>query len=1038
MTRLQARFFNCCVPLIIFLIASSKVGAQMIVNNTVNAADGVQNVLLGPGVSASNITFQGTPEQIGQFTCNGCNLGLETGLVMASGNVDGASGPNTSGSFSLAPASGFGASDPDLFELSGNSLNDAAVLEFDFIPTGDSVAFNFVFGSDEYPEFANSSFNDAFGFFLSGPGITGPYLNNAINIAEIPGTTLPLTINNLNNGTAAAGPCEFCQFYVNNNSSFGAPTTAIQPDGFTLKITASAQVQCGETYHIKLAIADALDTSYDSYVFLQAGSFQSNQLNLSYSAPPNLSPAQDGIYEGCQSGVIAFERPPGITSTNVFDLIIGGSAQPGVDYLNIPNQIVFLPNQTQVLLDFTAIADGVFEGQETITIGVEQGICNSSDVSEISITISDLPSLNVVLDDVSVNCGEQAVLTPQISGGIGFYHVNWVGFGEQPTLTLEPSSSASIAFTVTDTCGVTPYAGNVSVSLNPIDPIVIDLGNDLSISCLDPVTINSSVSGGFGALTYDWNFNGTPMGNDTGVTFDPDEPGELELTITDECDGIEQESIDISFLQLAIGVNLGPDLNVTCLDNTTLSAAITGALGNVVYEWSDQSGVLGSDPTITYQTSDQAAISLDVSDECGNTGSDIIVLAVPQVNVSIDVPNSVIANCNEPTVVSAEGAGGVGSLSYEWRQGSTVLSTTEEVTVQSFTPLTLVLEITDQCENNQVISIPVIIDTDPIALSIGNDQSGNCNDVFSFEASISGNIGTTQYSWAVNGIPAGSSTSITTDINTSSLVTLSVIDQCGTTATDNAQINMEAIPLFVTLNPDTAICMGETILLKAETEGGAGTITYTWSEPGAFGSQVNVAPSSSTLYTVNVADNCGNSDEASVLVSVDDVEPAFTARYEGEFGITVENLSEGEESILWAFSDGTTSLEPSYYHEFADYNQWEVTLLAYSPLGCVRRISQTFEPPSNIFVPNSFSPNFDGFNDVWKIEAFDLRWFEVVVFNRWGETVYESKDFTQVWDGSFKGTSDHALPDGVYPYVLKAENNRGRIFEYSGYLHILR
>lgn len=1026
------------LPFITFIAFSLGMKSQMIVNNAVNAPDGVQNILLGPGVSASNITFQGTSEQIGQFTCNGCNLGLETGLVMGSGNVDGAPGPNTSGSFFLGPAAGFGAGDPDLFELSGNALNDAAVLEFDFIPTGDSVAFNFVFGSDEYPEFSNSSFNDAFGFFLSGPGITGPYLNNAINIAEIPGTNLPLTINNLNNGTAATGPCEYCQFYVNNNSSFSPPFGAIQPDGFTLKITASAQVQCGETYHIKLAIADALDTSYDSYVFLQAGSFQSNQLNLSYNAPPNLSPAQDGIYEGCQSGVIVFERPPGITSTNAFDLIIGGTAQPGVDYLNIPNQIVFQPNQTQVLLDFTAIADGVFEGPELITIGVEQGICNSSDVSEISITISDLPSLNVVLEDVAIDCGGQAILEPEISGGIGYYHVNWVGFGEQPSLTLNPSTSASIAYTVTDTCGVIPVNGNVSVFLNPIDPISIDIGNNISVSCLDPVSVESEVSGGFGTLNYSWTFNGNSIGTGTSVSFDPDTPGSLTLAVTDQCEGEEQESIQINFLQLNLGVNLGPDLNVTCLDNTTLSATVTGALGDITYNWSDQAGALGTDPTLSYQTDAQASISLDVTDECGNSGSDIIVLAVPQVNVIIDAPNNVIADCNETTVVTAVGGGGVGSLSYEWRQGTTVLSTTEEVSFQTFTPFNLQLIVTDECENDQVITVPVIVNTDPINLSIGEDQTGDCADVFVFNASVSGNVGSTNYAWTVNGIPAGNGISISTDVNSSSNVSLTVEDQCGTSATDNASITIQDIPIFLTLTPDTAICIGETILLKAEAEGGAGNLTYTWSETGVFGSQINVAPSSSTFYTVTAADNCGNTDEASVLVSVDDVEPAFTARYEGEFGITVENLSEGEESILWSFSDGNTSTNPVHYHEFADYNQWEVTLFAFSPLGCVRSISQTFEPPSNIFVPNTFTPNYDGFNDVWKIEAFDLRWFEVVVFNRWGDVVFESKDYTQVWDGSAKGISDYAVPDGIYPYWIKAENNRGRIFEYSGYLHILR
>ena len=162
----------CVFPTIVILCLLSNIGyAQLIVDNNVNATDGVQNVLLGGGVTATNITFSGVNEQIGSFNCSTCNLNIASGLVMGSGNVSGAIGPNTSGSTFNTPASGFGFSDPDLAELSGFSLNDAAVLEFDFVPTGDSLAFNFVFGSDEYPEFANGSFNDAFGFFLSGPGM---------------------------------------------------------------------------------------------------------------------------------------------------------------------------------------------------------------------------------------------------------------------------------------------------------------------------------------------------------------------------------------------------------------------------------------------------------------------------------------------------------------------------------------------------------------------------------------------------------------------------------------------------------------------------------------------------------------------------------------------------------------------------------------------------------------------------------------------------------------------------------------------------
>jgi len=108
------------------------------------------------------------------------------------------------------------------------------------VPTGDSLAFRFVFGSEEYPEYVNS-INDVFGFFISGPGITGPYQNNAKNIALIPATNNPVSINSVNAGSNNTW------YTANHNGQHN-----VQPDGFTKVLTARANVICGETYQIKI------------------------------------------------------------------------------------------------------------------------------------------------------------------------------------------------------------------------------------------------------------------------------------------------------------------------------------------------------------------------------------------------------------------------------------------------------------------------------------------------------------------------------------------------------------------------------------------------------------------------------------------------------------------------------------------------------------------------------------------------------------------------------------------------------------------
>ena len=164
----------------------------------------VQNVLVGAGVSISNVQYNGgssnvTVSQVGSFVATNSIIGINSGLVMATGDAQLVEGPNNSGSTTLGGGN-LGQNDVDLDAIvSPNGTNDACVIEFDFIPIGDSVKFNYVFGSEEYLEWVNSSFNDVFGFFLSGPGISGPYSNNAVNIATVPGTTTAVSINNVNN-----------------------------------------------------------------------------------------------------------------------------------------------------------------------------------------------------------------------------------------------------------------------------------------------------------------------------------------------------------------------------------------------------------------------------------------------------------------------------------------------------------------------------------------------------------------------------------------------------------------------------------------------------------------------------------------------------------------------------------------------------------------------------------------------------------------------------------------------------------------------
>jgi hypothetical protein len=161
--------------------------------------------------------------------------------------LNGPAGPNNTASSGVGNlAAGY----PDLTTIAGIQTYNASVLEFDFIPVGDNMQFNFVFGSEEYMEFVDLGANDA--------GFNGPYANNAENIALIPGTNIAISIDSLSLN-------DYGQYYIDSGDGMSAPqnadSTVVQYDGFTTVLQANAQVQCNQTYHIVIviAIADASD-----------------------------------------------------------------------------------------------------------------------------------------------------------------------------------------------------------------------------------------------------------------------------------------------------------------------------------------------------------------------------------------------------------------------------------------------------------------------------------------------------------------------------------------------------------------------------------------------------------------------------------------------------------------------------------------------------------------------------------------------------------------------------------------------------------
>ncbi|MGB1517957.1 MAG: choice-of-anchor L domain-containing protein [Crocinitomicaceae bacterium] len=412
----------------------------------------VQNTLIGPGLVTSNITFSGNLQQIGFFDENGSNLGLDSGVVMSSGYVANITPPNNPsttiggpGDADLLATAQSVTSNPSSGSIT--STNDAAVLEFDFVPTGDVVVFNFVFGSEEYLTYVNTSFNDVFGFYITGPNPNGPDYNGD-NLAIVPNTNEPITISTIHPGLNG-------QYYIDNPSNSG-----ISYNGYTIPIEIRFDVICDSTYHFKFAVADCQDGILDTGVFLDGGSFQAIPVDLTLET--NIGEYGDSvIVEGC--GVEAdfiFSRPSCQSSDSLWvNVDITGTATNGLDYLTLPDSVLFLPDSTEISIPFTAIQDGVFEGYESVILTVTNVLSSGDTIVTIgTVWLLDAPNVQAWGHDTTIVCRQDSVdIYASVLDGIPPYSFSW-DTGSTDSVTWvpgTPNGSFDYYVTVTDACGFT-------------------------------------------------------------------------------------------------------------------------------------------------------------------------------------------------------------------------------------------------------------------------------------------------------------------------------------------------------------------------------------------------------------------------------------------------------------------------------------------------------------------------------------------------------------------------------------------------------
>ncbi len=909
----------------------------------------VKQILIGQGIETSNITSSGNVNSRGKFIGTS-NIGIYSGVILASGHVKNSEGPNDTGSKETqfnTPG------DPVLQQLAGNGQpsRDASILEFDFIPQSNKVEFRYVFASEEYPEFSSptSNFNDVFGFFISGPGIVGEFPSppgfpgGAINIATLPNVLQQtyVAIQSINNGTQNNGPCVNCNYYVNN----GTGTTPqdnpyIQYDGFTTVLTAKADVIPCQTYHIKLSISDIGDAQYDSGVFLEANSFSSVGLG---SEVAFTHAEVDTAVEACNNANIEFIMFDVTPVDYVIELEISGTAQNGVDYETIPSQVIIPAGSTSTVLTINPIEDLELEDTETVKLKYNASLCPSSAIYDsVIVYIKDLrPFSSSASSDMTINCEDTIDLVAYANGGQEPYYYSWNTGETNDTLTVSPPNSVQFTVSVSDICGQTEVHDiNIEVigpEAKACDDVSLCNGNETTLS----------VQGG-----TSWHWESDPYDNsliDPSVQNPVVKPAvttTYTVTVYDNCGNEDTDEVTVFVGELH--ANAGDDVTICDGQTATLTAQPSG---NLNYVWRDASNVIvGYGQTVNVSPLSDMTYTVTISDAACTTLSDSDEVTVFVTNMTVTVSSDATICAGDKAILTASSSLGGGT--FIWSDGvNSYPGQTIEVKPDVTTVYTVTVD--DGCIKDgppvtvTVNQLPNVLASAPVT-SICPDES--------VTLTASGAI---SYQWTSTDpslVGQEYSLSPTVAPTVTSTYTLTGTDGNSCVNTDNITIYVKD-RMYATFNlSDSGVCEGEDLTITYTGNASALGI-YDWNFDGGMASGSGQGPYQvhwSTAGTKNISLTVtGNSCVSEPVTHTIEVSPMPIADFthgitEGCVPLEVDFTDASTNTIpgvtyKWDFGTGNTSNEQSPIQVFNEPGLHTVSLTV-TNLGC----SNTMTVPSLI------------------------------------------------------------------------------------------
>lgn len=1027
------------------MLFAMQTSAQMLVT-TGQTAQQLAEIIAGPGVMVSGAVITGSADAIGGFNSgvNPIGINVESGVVFGTGNVTDFAQPQ--GTFS---STGLGTpGNPYLANLASITSNDALTLEFDFVPNADWVSFDYVFGSEEHPTFScNPTFNDIFAITVQ--GVTVPLPETLITL--IPATATPVSIGTVNNQG-----CGNATYYVDNtvlnsqNVVFG---------GFTTVLTAEMAVICGETYHLRMMISDGGDSSYDTGCFVAENSLTTGSVVVETAT----AAADSTAYEGCNDATVTLtlNGPPLAQDFPVPIWISGATAESGIDYtpiveLNPADSTIIIPaGQNTVSFDVSPVNDNITEGPEYIEFIVITSTCGLTDTFRIY--INDLEPITTTTSNDTTICTGNAIAWCEAEGGGGVYTYTWDnGIGVEETITPSPTQTTVYHVTVTDNCNSTPVIDSVTVTVD--DGPTPNAGNDVFV-CIGGSIVMNATSDAPGS-TFLWS-PATDLSDPTIANPICTPTADIEYTVTvTRPDGCSNDDVVMVTLTPPPTSEFNmPD--VGCAGEPMVVNYGGNANAAAQYLWNFDGGVItngsGIGPIAVYWPAPGVYdIELTVSwNGCisPNTVNQIQILGPPPVDAGTD-----ISFCSDDS--GPIGTAPLGGITYSWSPTNGVADpTTSNTTVQLHNPtndiqvIEYVLTASEQgCTNTDVMEVVVF----PIPTVDFAIPEGECFDVNSYDFLATGNFGpNASFDW--NFGPVGFPSTATViqpqgvifNAPGPQPVSITVEDNSCVSETFTANVDVYEMPVADFVFDINDGCEPLLVGFENQSYNGNSSIYNVWSF-GNSTSSTQYNPSvvyEAGTYTVTLdvvtAEGCAHSVTQSDAIEVFEKPNALFQMNSQVLDILdpnveVTNLADSivsSEFTFHPFGYQVNAMTAEY--EYPAVGTYEISQIVTTADGCKDTIIGSLEvtPHYTFYIPNAFTPTEDRLNEKWIPQGESIAEFNMFIYDRWNEELFQSSSLDEGWDGKYKGK---LVQQGTYVYKIDVVDVLGEPHKYFGTFSLVR